>query len=166
MQRTLYNDYVTVLEMAGGKRGYLRHLKRNFIIYTGPCELGESGTPPRSISATLGNPDEMLCESNAAWGGDLEMNGVLCYKDRRHVTDTFLKAFTEDGEEAFFYESELIASCIASYYSATRDTPIKAVYDKMLASAGFYAEAEALWRSWLGSPEYREWCEQNPAPQP
>jgi len=34
---------------------------------------------------------------NEAWGGNLEMNGVVCYEDRNHVEDMFLKSAAGEG---------------------------------------------------------------------
>jgi hypothetical protein len=86
----LYHEYLDVLCRAGGKNGYLSHLKRNLVIDTLPqhnegCKISE------------GDPNEMLDELNLAWGGHLIMNQDISHRDGNRVKDVFMKRLTPKG---------------------------------------------------------------------
>jgi len=104
----LYHEYLDVLCRAGGKNGYLSHLKRNLVIDTLPqhnegCKISE------------GDPNEMLDELNLAWGGHLIMNQDISHRDGNRVKDVFMKRLTPKGRGGFYYsfdvELYLAAQC-------------------------------------------------------
>jgi len=156
--RTVYSDYLAVLERAGGKNGYLQHLKRKMILHTGPREFDENGIPSRSVPAALGSPDEMLCDLNQAWGGSLEMNGILCFENGQHIYDMFVKAKTSESEGSFYYCDEVRMHQVACYFSEMAsyflqicDIPVKRTTDFLVAHPDFYYEITNMCRKWVTS---------------
>jgi hypothetical protein len=154
-QRTLYPEYLEVLESAGGKDGYLRHLKRNLVINTGLPGFAKDGTFFRSIPSTLGNPENMHHELNKAWGGTLEMNEVLCYRDSQHVSGIFRTLLVE-GQELFYYHVEVFLFYIAFYYSLKHGLSAQTILEKMLVSDSFRLEAGTWWTDWSRTSEGME----------
>jgi hypothetical protein len=93
------NDYWTnvlrtnmeALKMAGGKCGYLSHIKKELEIDAGYPLPNGNGFPQRMLKMYSGHPMEAFQELNEAWFGNLTLNGKLCYQEGKEVEGMFVQ---------------------------------------------------------------------------
>jgi hypothetical protein len=100
----IYRDYLKDLELGTSIRSSLSTIKRRLVIDTGAPMLEAATWRPRQpIRSRCGNPMDMLSEVATAWGGRLEVNGVLAYEDGKPVDEDI---FFEQVEPHQYYYAD------------------------------------------------------------
>ena len=89
----IYRDYLKELGAGTCKSNPLSTIKRRLVIDTGTPNFEATTWRPRQlIRSRCGNPMDMLRELADAWGGRLEVNGLLAFEDGNPVEkDIFLE---------------------------------------------------------------------------
>ena len=82
----LYKLYLLALQVGAHEDSPFARVKRRFVIET-PVATLDPTLRPRSL---VGNPVPMVREIARAWGGSLEVNGVLAFRDGEEVGEVFL----------------------------------------------------------------------------
>jgi hypothetical protein len=94
--RDLFKEYLTVLRNSWGKYDeQWAGVKRKLELYIG--HLNER---------SLGQPGEMVKELHDSFGGELYIDGRLCYKDGTEVLQPFKRDFRGEWQVAWFREDD------------------------------------------------------------
>ncbi|KAE9368041.1 hypothetical protein N431DRAFT_429278 [Stipitochalara longipes BDJ] len=96
-----YHEYLKELQLSINAHTALSTVNRRFVIDNGPSTLAAPNWRPRPIR---GNPMDMLQEVASAWGGRLEVNGVLAFQDGQVLEDVFLEQMEP---KQYFYKEEV-----------------------------------------------------------
>jgi hypothetical protein len=96
-----YREYLKELQLGTDTHSALSTINRRLVIDTTPPALSAPSFRPRPIR---GNPMDMLQEVASAWGGRLEVNGVLVFQDGQAVEDVFLE---QREPKQYFYKEDI-----------------------------------------------------------
>jgi hypothetical protein len=83
MERDTFVETVRWFQEACGENGYLRKVKRKIVIDTKSFRCLQPSSPCRSFNkqSVLDENMPLLSQINRVFGGELWVNGVLCFKD-------------------------------------------------------------------------------------
>jgi hypothetical protein len=99
-----YRGYLKELQLGTYVHSSLSTIKRRLVIDTGtPMLEAKTWRPRQPIRSRCGNPMDMLSEVATAWGGRLEVNGVLAYEDGEPVDEDI---FFEQVEPHQYYYAD------------------------------------------------------------
>lgn len=98
-----YKEYLKELTLGTEAQSPLSTVSRRFVIDTGPSTMSAPSFRPRPMKGY--NPMDMLREVASAWGGRLEINGVVVFQDGRAVGDVFLEQTGEPKQ--YFYKEDV-----------------------------------------------------------
>ncbi|KAE8450861.1 hypothetical protein EG329_005774 [Mollisiaceae sp. DMI_Dod_QoI] len=105
IRRSAYYEYLEELKRHISRSPSLSTIKRRLVLDTGtPTFDVITWEPLQTLHAELGNPVSMLKELADAWGGRLEVNGLLAYEDGKRVQDIFVK---QDGIATYYHEDDV-----------------------------------------------------------
>lgn len=101
-----YHEYLKELQLGTCVHTSLSTIKRRLVIDTGTPNLRATTWCPRQpIRSRCGNPMDMLREVANAWGGRLEVNGLLAYEDGKPVDeDIFLE---QADPHQYYYKDDV-----------------------------------------------------------
>jgi hypothetical protein len=83
MEREAFIETVRWFQEASGKNGYLRKVRRKIVIDTKSFRYLQPSSPCRSFNkqSVLDENMPLLSQINKVFGGELWIDGVLCFKD-------------------------------------------------------------------------------------
>ncbi|ESZ93128.1 hypothetical protein SBOR_6500 [Sclerotinia borealis F-4128] len=87
----LVRSNIKALEEAGGKDGYLSHVKKELDINTGCALPNGNGFPQRMLKTSTGSPREVLQELSEAWFGTLSIDNRLSYLEGEEKENMFVQ---------------------------------------------------------------------------